>query len=42
MLADLAVHEPTAFAAVAQQAKSALAYLQGLTPNEYAKAVAAE
>ncbi len=39
VLADLAVHEPDAFAALASRAKEALAYLQGLTPNEFASAV---
>ena len=39
VLADLAVREPDAFAALARQAKEALAYLQALTPNEYAGAV---
>src|ERR671912_904701 len=39
VLADLAVREPDAFSALARQAKEALAYLQALTPNEYAGAV---
>ncbi|WP_026379304.1 50S ribosomal protein L20 [Afifella pfennigii] len=39
VLADLAVHEPEAFAALAGQAKQALAYLKELTPNEYEAAV---
>ena len=39
VLADLAVHEPDAFAALATRAKEALAYLQGGTPNEFAAAV---
>jgi large subunit ribosomal protein L20 len=39
VLADLAVREPDAFAALVGQAKSALAYLQETTPNEYAAAV---
>ena len=39
VLADLAVHEPDAFAALAARAKEALAYLQGGTPNEFASAV---
>ena len=39
VLADLAVREPDAFSALAREAKEALAYLQALTPNEYAGAV---
>lgn len=39
VLADLAVREPEAFAALVGQAKSALAYLQEMTPNEYSAAV---
>jgi large subunit ribosomal protein L20 len=39
VLADLAVREPDAFAALVGQAKSALVYLQETTPNEYAAAV---
>ena len=39
VLADLAVREPEAFAALAGRAKEALAYLQALAPNEYARAV---
>ena len=39
VLADLAVHEPAAFAALAEQAKTALAYLQDGTPNEFERAV---
>ena len=39
VLADLAVREPEAFAALARRAKEALAYLQALTPNEFASAV---
>ena len=40
VLADLAVHEPAAFAAIAGQAKEALAYLKDKTPGEYQRAVA--
>ena len=39
VLADLAVHEPAAFAALAGQAKDALAYLKDKTPGEFEKAV---
>jgi large subunit ribosomal protein L20 len=39
VLADLAVREPDAFAALVGQAKQALAYLQETMPNEYAAAV---
>ena len=39
VLADLAIHEPAAFAALAEQAKTALAYLREATPNEYEHAV---
>ena len=39
VLADLAVREPDAFAALVGQAKQALAYLQETTPNEYAASV---
>jgi large subunit ribosomal protein L20 len=39
ILADLAVREPAAFAALAGQAKSALAYLKDKTPGEFDKAV---
>jgi len=40
VLSDLAIHEPAAFAALAEQAKSALAYLKdGATANEYEHAV---
>ena len=36
VLSDLAIHEPAAFAALAEQAKAALAYLKdGATANEY-------
>jgi large subunit ribosomal protein L20 len=39
VLADLAVHEPDAFAALAEQAKSALAYLKEFTAGEFEAAV---
>ena len=39
VLSDLAIHEPAAFAALAEQAKTALAYLKDATPNEYEAAV---
>ena len=39
VLADLAVHEPAAFAALAGQAKDALAYLKDKTPGEFQRAV---
>jgi len=39
VLADIAVHEPEAFAALAGQAKDALAYLKDHTANEYEAAV---
>ena len=39
VLSDLAIHEPAAFAALAEQAKQALAYLQDATPNEFSHAV---
>jgi len=38
VLADLAVHEPAAFAALAGQARNALAYLKDKTPGEFEKA----
>lgn len=41
VLSDLAIHEPAAFAALAEQAKAALAYLKDKTPNEYQRAVGA-
>jgi large subunit ribosomal protein L20 len=41
VLSDLAIHEPAAFAALAGQAKEALAYLKDKTPGEYDKAVGA-
>jgi large subunit ribosomal protein L20 len=39
VLADLAVKEPAAFAALAAQAKGALDYLKEKTPGEFEKAV---
>ena len=39
VLADLAVHEPAAFAAIASQAKDALSYLKDKTPGEFEHAV---
>jgi large subunit ribosomal protein L20 len=39
VLSDLAIHEPAAFAAIVEQAKTALAYLDGATPNEFSHAV---
>lgn len=39
VLADLAVHEPAAFTALAEQAKTALAYLKEFTTGEYEAAV---
>ena len=39
VLSDLAIHEPAAFAALAEQAKAALAYLQQATPGEFEHAV---
>ena len=39
VLSDLAIHEPAAFAALAEQAKGGLAYLQDATPNEFDRAV---
>jgi large subunit ribosomal protein L20 len=39
ILADLAVREPAAFAALAEQAKGALAYLKEATPGEFERAV---
>ena len=39
VLADLAVHEPAAFSALASQARDALAYLKDKTPGEFEKAV---
>ena len=39
VLADLAVHEPDSFTALAEQAKSALAYLKEFTTGEFEAAV---
>jgi large subunit ribosomal protein L20 len=39
VLSDLAIHEPAAFAALAEQAKAALAYLKENSATEHAKAV---
>ena len=39
VLADIAVHEPEAFAAIAEQARNGLAYLKEMTANEYDSAV---
>jgi len=41
VLSDLAIREPAAFAALADQAKAALAYLKNHTAGEYDRAVAA-
>jgi large subunit ribosomal protein L20 len=38
VLSDLAIREPAAFAALAEQAKGALAYLKEKTPGEFEKA----
>jgi large subunit ribosomal protein L20 len=38
VLSDLAIHEPAAFAALAEKAKGALAYLKDKTPKEFEKA----
>jgi large subunit ribosomal protein L20 len=39
VLSDLAIHEPAAFAALAEQAKGALDYLKDKTPGEFQHAV---
>ncbi|GIL02211.1 MAG: 50S ribosomal protein L20 [Alphaproteobacteria bacterium] len=39
VLSDVAIHEPTAFAALCEQAKAALAYLKGTTPGAFEAAV---
>jgi large subunit ribosomal protein L20 len=39
VLSDLAIHEPAAFAALAEQAKAALAYLKDNSETEHARAV---
>jgi large subunit ribosomal protein L20 len=40
VLADMAVHEPQAFAALVGKAKTALEYLKDTTPNAFESAVA--
>src|SRR5690349_19997956 len=40
VLADLAIHEPQAFAALVARAKVALEYLKNTTPNAFESAVA--
>ena len=40
VLADMAVHEPTAFEALVGKAKTALEYLKDTTPNAFESAVA--
>ena len=40
VLSDMAIHEPQAFAAIVAQAKKALEYLKGTTPNAFESAVA--
>ena len=39
VLSDLAIREPAAFAALAEKAKGALAYLKDKTPGEHKKAM---
>ena len=39
VISDLAIHEPAAFAALCEQAKTALAYLKDTTPNAFESAV---
>lgn len=39
VLSDMAIHEPAAFAAVADKAKAELAYLKDTTPGAYEAAV---
>ena len=39
VLSDMAIHEPAAFAALVEQAKSHLAYLKDTTPNAFEAAV---
>lgn len=39
VLADLAIHEPQAFAALVDKSKGALAYLKDTTPNAFESAV---
>lgn len=40
VLADMAVHEPQAFAALVKKSKEALVYLKNTTPNAFESAVA--
>ena len=40
VLSDMGIHEPQAFAAIVAQAKKALEYLKGTTPNAFESAVA--
>ena len=40
VLSDMAIHEPQAFAALAQRSKKALEYLKDTTPNAFESAVA--
>ena len=40
VLSDMAIHEPAAFAAIAEKAKGELAYLKDTTPNAFESAVA--
>ncbi|MCT8998155.1 50S ribosomal protein L20 [Chelativorans intermedius] len=40
VLADMAVHEPQAFAALVEKSKEALVYLKDTTPNAFESAVA--
>ncbi len=40
VLADMAVHEPQAFAALVKKSKDALVYLKDTTPNAFESAVA--
>ena len=40
VLADMAVHEPQAFAALVKKSKEALVYLKDTTPNAFESAVA--
>ncbi|CAJ1391444.1 MAG: 50S ribosomal protein L20 [Roseitalea sp.] len=39
VLSDMAIHEPAAFAAIAEKAKGELAYLKDTTPNAFEAAV---
>ncbi len=40
VLSDMAIHEPEAFKALAEQARKALEYLKDTTPNAFERAVA--